>query len=219
MGSSSDTLSPLQRELLEAFFDRTEGFFLTGGAALAGFYLRHRETEDLDLFAPPEIEITTGVRALIEAAASLGAAAKIIRESGDFKRFTVTRGDETTVVDIVADRAPQIAEKRTFGRVRVDTPNEIAANKLCALLDRVEARDLVDLELLLATDLNLADVLTDAQKKHAGIDAATLAWALSQWRIPPTAPIPAGTTTSKIDSFRQQLIETLTRMALPEESS
>ena len=39
-------LRPLQHDLLEGFFAREQRFFLTGGAALAGFYLGHRETED-----------------------------------------------------------------------------------------------------------------------------------------------------------------------------
>ena len=32
-------LTALQRDVLEAFFQRERGFFLTGGAALAGFHL------------------------------------------------------------------------------------------------------------------------------------------------------------------------------------
>lgn len=48
--SSKSKLTRLQRELLEAFFARERRFFLTGGAALAGFHLHHRVTHDLDLF-------------------------------------------------------------------------------------------------------------------------------------------------------------------------
>jgi hypothetical protein len=217
MVSSSEPLSPLQRDILEAFFARTQAFFLTGGAALAGFYLHHRQTEDLDLFAPPEVDIDTGVRALIEGAVAVRASATIIRESGDFKRFAVKRDGEITLVDLVVDRAPQLAAKTSFGRIRVDTPKEIAANKVCALLDRFEARDLVDLRLLLAGGLNLAEVVADAQQKHAGADPATLAWVLSQARIAPTAPLPAGSTASDVDAFRTELIATFTRMALPPE--
>jgi hypothetical protein len=43
-------LTALQAEVLGEFFRREQGFFLTGGAALAGFHLCHRETHDLDLF-------------------------------------------------------------------------------------------------------------------------------------------------------------------------
>ena len=43
-------LRPLQQKFLQAFFSKEKRFFLSGGAALAGFYLGHRETHDLDLF-------------------------------------------------------------------------------------------------------------------------------------------------------------------------
>ncbi len=213
--SATSRLSQLQHDLLHAFFDRTQSFFLTGGAALAEFYLRHRVTEDLDLFATPDVEMDEGVRALFEAAAAVGATARVLRESGDFKRYTVSRGPDMTLVDLVVDRAPQVADKRSFGRVRVDPPNEIVANKICALLDRFEVRDLLDLQGLFESGLTLENALADAQRKHAGADPATVAWALSQATIPPTAPIPAGATAVQLEAFRRHLIERLTRMALP----
>ena len=43
-------LSALQDAVLEAFFAMERGFFLSGGGALVGFHLQHRETTDLDLF-------------------------------------------------------------------------------------------------------------------------------------------------------------------------
>ncbi len=43
-------LAQLQRAVLEAVFAREQELFLTGGAALAEFYLGHRTTDDLDLF-------------------------------------------------------------------------------------------------------------------------------------------------------------------------
>jgi hypothetical protein len=46
----NNTLSSLQISVLKAFFAREREFFLTGGAALAGFYLGHRVTDDLDFF-------------------------------------------------------------------------------------------------------------------------------------------------------------------------
>ncbi len=64
MGSSdSPCLSALQQELLVAFFDRTDLFFLTGGAALAGFDLKHRDTKDLDLSATATVDIHEGIDA------------------------------------------------------------------------------------------------------------------------------------------------------------
>lgn len=45
-------LTPLQRAFLAKFFARStaRAFYLTGGGALAEFYLNHRLSQDLDLF-------------------------------------------------------------------------------------------------------------------------------------------------------------------------
>ena len=46
---AKNALSDLQKDFLEEFFRREDRFFLTGGAALVGFHLGHRETHALDL--------------------------------------------------------------------------------------------------------------------------------------------------------------------------
>ncbi len=56
-------LTPLQQQVLEAFFRREQRFFLSGGGALAGFHLAHRRTHDLDLFATADV-IEDGEQAL-----------------------------------------------------------------------------------------------------------------------------------------------------------
>jgi len=166
-------------------------------------------------FSSPNVNLEDGVRALLHAAESVGATARELRTSTDFRRYELTRGSERCKVDLVIDRAPQIAEKVSFGVVRADTTREIAANKLCALFDRQEPRDLFDLRLLVAEGIKLSDALDDAMKKHAGVTAASLAWALSAFRLAPTAPVPRGSTTAELDQFRSELIEALTRLALP----
>jgi hypothetical protein len=47
---SGDRLTPLQRRILRALAGLTPPWTLTGGGALAGVHLGHRETRDLDLF-------------------------------------------------------------------------------------------------------------------------------------------------------------------------
>ena len=57
----------------------------------------------------------------------------------------LTRGDESVVVDLVVERAPRlVSDKPSAGSIRLDPPEEIFANKLCALLGRAEVSDLVD---------------------------------------------------------------------------
>jgi hypothetical protein len=59
-------------------------FFLTGGAALAGFYLGHRETHDLDLFTLMDA-MEEGSAAVVEAAREMGAKLESIQSSPDFR--------------------------------------------------------------------------------------------------------------------------------------
>lgn len=145
--SPRSTLDPLQQELLHAFFDKEERFFLTGGGALAGFHLGHRKTRDLDLFTVEEA-LGEGISTLRRIVGDLDATLETLRTAPDFHRFLVRRGSESVVVDLVLEQAPQLADKVRFGKIRVDPPEEILANKLCTLLSRAELRDLVDVRAL-----------------------------------------------------------------------
>ena len=128
--SPRSKLTALQRDLLVAFFERQEGFFLTGGAALSGFYLGHRTTDDLDLFAPPGASLDDAARALSAAAISLGGTTEAVKTFPEFRRLLARRGEESCVVDLVVDRAPMLdVDKPARGRIRIDTMREIAANK------------------------------------------------------------------------------------------
>jgi hypothetical protein len=82
-------LTPLQRTLLEEFLRLTDAFFLTGGAALAGFHLGHRQTHDLDFFTTAG-DLEAGLRALRSAAARVGARPVEIQTSPDFRRLLVS---------------------------------------------------------------------------------------------------------------------------------
>jgi len=62
-------LSRLQQDFLREFFSRKSRFFLSGGAALVGFYFGHRETHDLDLFTP-ENEIENGSLIAVDSTAT-----------------------------------------------------------------------------------------------------------------------------------------------------
>ena len=207
-------LTALQRDLLAAFFARETRLFLTGGGALAGFYLGHRTTEDLDLFAPPGIDLAEPARALDDAARALAATAAAQSTYPDFRRVLVARGAETCVVDLVIDRAPMVdPTKVTFGAVRVDTRREIAANKICTLLSRSEIKDFVDLVALVDRGVDLDQAFTDARTKDAGAEPATLAWLLDQIAIGPEARLPGGMSPEALLRFRDDLVKRLRAMA------
>lgn len=211
MGSSPPKrLTALQRDLLEGFFRRERRFFLTGGAALAGFYFGHRDTEDLDLFSTPGPDLTEAVRTLTDVAHDSGATIEPRSTHRDFHRLLARRGDEECIVDLVIDRAPTIdAEKEIVGEVRIDTLREIAANKICTLIGRSEIKDLVDLRVLLDAGIDLHRAFDDAQRKDASAEPATLAWLLDELVIAPGARMPGGVDPADLDQFRRELVRTL----------
>lgn len=209
-------LSPLQQDTLEAFFAREQGFFLTGGAALIAFYLHHRETEDLDLFTTADDAFERGPFVLRHVASLLGASVEVVQDAPDFKRFTLGRGDEVVVVDLVRDRVPQLhPDKPLRGAVRVDPVDEIVVNKLTAVVGRMEERDLVDLYLLERAGYPVERHLDAALAKDGGCTPATLAWLLSGIQLPDHRALPAGVPPAELREWIADLVVRLRRAAVP----
>ena len=209
-------LDSFQQEILTAFFERQQGFFLTGGAALVGFHLKHRTTLDLDLFTNEDL-MDEGEQALVEIARAREIDLERLRTSSDFRRFLLTRGSESLVVDLVRDLSPQIdEEKPEIHGIRVDSPREIMANKLCTLLSRAELRDLVDVRALDREGLSIEEHLPLAAAKDAGLTAGQLAWVLSQIEIGDDATPPGGVSATELQAFVESLIQRLTAMAYPD---
>ena len=215
MDPPNSRLTRLQTEVLGAFFGREQRFYLTGGGALAGYHLGHRETHDLDLFTLSPV-MEDGLRALRDAARELGASVEEVHTAPEFRRVLLSRGGESVVVDLVVEHAQQVhPEKPAHGIVRVDPAEEIFANKLCTLLGRSEIRDLVDARALEGLGLSLTDALTAGQRKDGGLTPAQLAWVLSQISIGGDAALPGGVAPRQLRDYLRGLIDRLIRLAHP----
>lgn len=215
MDSSNSRLTPLQRAVLAAFFERESRFFLTGGGALAGFHLGHRATNDLDLFAITDI-LDDGDRALTDAAATIGASIERVRTAPDFRRHVLRRPGEVLVVDLVRERVPQVRpDKPVVDGVRVDPAEEIFANKLCTLLSRSEVRDIVDVRALEELGLDLDAGLAAAKLKDGGLSAGQLAWVLSEIDIGDDARVPGNVTVPELRAYLTDLVSRLAKRAHP----
>lgn len=216
MVSSPDKLTPLQRDLLAAFFGHERRFFLTGGAALAGFYLGHRATDDLDLFTHEREAFEAGARALAAAADDVGAETTIRQDAPGFRRSVVSRSDETVVVDLVWERVPSVyPDKPERAGVRIDPVEEILINKLTTVVSRAEERDLVDLFFLERAGHRAEDALDGALAKDGGCTPGALAWALSQVDVPDAATLPGGVSPMELRAFVGDLVKRLRRAAAP----
>lgn len=214
--SAGSKLTSLQREVLEAFFQRERGFFLTGGAALAGFHLGHRTTDDLDLFTPSHDAFERGRFVLADVASALGCTLETRQDAPGFKRLILTRQGEGLVVDLVKDVGPQLhPDKVEHEGIRLDPADEILANKLTALVGRAEERDLVDVMLLEQAGYTVDDALPAALAKDGGCTPATLAWLLSEITIPAGVALPAGVSSDALREYIGALIVRLLALASP----
>ena len=209
------SLDSFQRRVLEEFFERQSRFFLTGGGALAGFHLEHRRTKDLDLFTV-EDALEQGVAALHEVARSLGASIEALRTAATFRRFLLRCGDDSAMVDLVQDLAPQLyPDKLVFGAIRVDPPEEILANKLCALLSRAELRDLVDIYMLAKRGFSIETAVGEASQKDGGMSPGQLAWILSEIELSDDAEPPGGVSVQELRVFLRKLRKEMSELAFP----
>lgn len=217
-------LAPIQLEVLRVLASLRPRWTLTGGGALAGIYLHHRHTRDLDLFWQGHEELGRlpgEVEATLRAA---GFEVNRIETAAAFVRLDVRRGEQATVLDLVADAVAVITTPREWdlggASIQVDDPHEILVNKLNTLLSRTELRDLVDVEALLATGGDLERALVDASTKDGGFSALTCAWALSQLPVERLGRV-AGLTseaTAHLLAFRDALAARLRAAGQPESS-
>lgn len=183
---------------------------------MAGFYLGHRETFDLDLFTLMDV-IEEGASAVAATAREIGAGLEAIQTSPDFRRYVLTLEPEAIVIDLIRERVVQIVpEKPMIGNISIDPPEEILANKLCALLGRSEIRDLVDVRALEISGYSLESALAAAASKDSGLTPAQLSWVLSQITLSDDLVPPGGISVEELRLFLKGLITRLSRLAFPQ---
>jgi hypothetical protein len=213
---ATSQLSQLQQDFLRAFFQREDRFFLTGGAALVGFYLGHRQTHDLDLFTLADA-ISDGMAAVTGVAREMGATIESIQTAPDFRRVLLKRGSEAIIIDLVREYVAQVVnDKPMINGVRVDPPLEILANKLCALLSRSEIRDLVDVRALELAGYQMEDALVAAAAKDRGLTPAQLGWILSQIELGDDLIPPGGVSLEELRRYLAALIIRLATKSYPQ---
>jgi len=184
---------------------------LGGGAALAGAYLGHRTTGDIDLFVHDAEEMRALVGFLSSAAKDAGIDFSLLRDVGHLVRAQLESPDGSSVeVDVVHDPVPDIAvPPPLIEGILIESLTDLRANKLTCILSRSEPRDLVDLYFLDQAGFPPERDLEIASRKDSGIDPGVLAWLLAQF---PTRPLPTmlePLTTDQLEKFRDALAETL----------
>jgi hypothetical protein len=149
-----ETLYPLQDTIL-SLLPTFDDFYLTGGTALARFYLHHRVSEDLDLFinVRKEDDLQTNrqkKRADIYAQDLVSLLSRTYEISDDvydfyYSRFYVKTKDCTMKIDVVREHLHYGELVKTSDGFYLNNLEDIAATKIAAFEDRAEMKDIIDL--------------------------------------------------------------------------
>lgn len=166
-------ISATQREVfLQLIAEPTieSQFFLTGGTALAVFYIQHRYSNDLDLFTRQHVNL-----------ADLDFWIKrrwpkesvIIKQSPNFLSCLIRETKVDLVIDplSIEERRPSVLFENQH-RFSIDTVHSIASNKLCACVSRTEPKDYIDLYVLVErfSEITVETVYDLARQKEGMFD-------------------------------------------------
>jgi len=193
-----ETLYPFQDQILQAIAHLDTGFYLSGGTAASRGYLNHRFSDDLGLFVDDDARFSLWAARIIHALSNTQVwQCEVLLQEERFVRLALLRDDISLKIECINDVPARVGTVRINPRLgRLDSPENILANKITALMDREEPKDLADIwGFCVQMALPLSEALTGAQSKAAGIFPVDLArlllsathadWEQVRWIAPP----------------------------------
>ncbi len=124
-------------------------FYLTGGTALAEYYLQHRLSEDLDFFAEEEFN-SQDIFSFFKKIQKLAGIKKIdYQQSFNRNLFFLHLGKEIIKTEFTFFPFPRIEKKIKIKNLFIDSLLDIAVNKVFTIYQKPRARDFIDLYLIL----------------------------------------------------------------------
>lgn len=121
-------------------------FYLTGGTALGRFYLNHRYSEDLDFFINADthyLDYVSELKKKITSRFTVNIQQSLF--SDDFTRFFISEDETHLKIELVNDVGYYAGKPTVYRYGQIDTPVNILANKLTALVGRDEPKDIFDI--------------------------------------------------------------------------
>lgn len=165
-------------ELVQKDPQITKRFYFTGGTALSEFYLKHRLSEDIDLFTEEEEVNQTVVDAFLR---KISSALQVVRiEKSQFlglvSYLLIFKNNRKLKVDFNYYPFPRVERGKKYKNLEIDSIYDIAVNKVHTMFMRTRSRDFVDVYFIMKTgDYNLDQLIRDAKAKFDWhIDKVTL---------------------------------------------
>jgi predicted nucleotidyltransferase component of viral defense system len=120
-------------------------FYLTGGTALAEFYLHHRLSEDLDFFSEDEFDVQAINVFFKKNKIKLGFKKIDYQQSFNRNLFFIHFDADIVKTEFTYFPFVEIQQKTEIGNLRIDGALDIAVNKIFTIYQNPRARDFIDL--------------------------------------------------------------------------
>lgn len=181
-------LYPLQDKILEKINNSRNNFYLTGGTALSRFYLNHRYSDDLDFFVNDDPSFPSQIQ-VVQSELSENFNIAVIKKDVRFARFFIETDELKLKLEFINDVPFYLGELKSFRLFkRVDNVLNILSNKITALPDREEPKDVADILLIYDNQLNAGAldwelIFSSSQSKAAGIFPPLIAERIEKFNI------------------------------------
>lgn len=149
--SNTNILTKTQKLFLKLLGKQpfSKKFYLSGGTALAGFYIPYRFSEDLDFFSEEEAQVDEITAFLQSIKSDLGFESFDFNTSFNRNLFFLKLPSETLKLEFTYYPFPQLDNsKKEFG-IKVDSIEDIAVNKLFTIYQTPRSRDFIDLYMII----------------------------------------------------------------------
>lgn len=143
-------LTPIQKHFLDLFSESplTKDFIFTGGTALTGFYLPYRLSDDLDFFSDSEVDVF-GITVFLKSIKDkLDYISLDTNTSFNRNLFFLKFPNFVLKTEFTYFPFPGVEKPNLYQQIKVDTPLDIAVNKLFTIYQKPRGRDFTDLYLL-----------------------------------------------------------------------
>ncbi len=175
-------LSSIQRNFIRLFSNLADKdqFYLTGGTALAEYYLGHRLSLDLDFFTGIEGLILPSSYAIEKLGKAFDLEISVVRRFSTYVEFLVSHLQDNLRIDLALD-SPFRFESPIASQdgILINDYQDLCVDKLLAYYGRAEPRDAIDLYFILQNG-SIDHLLKQALQKDPGFDLYWFAIALNR---------------------------------------
>jgi predicted nucleotidyltransferase component of viral defense system len=166
---AKEIITPYQKKVIKKISEDRfikENFYLTGGTALAGFYLFHRYSEDLDFFSENEFDVSAIDVFFKKNKKSLGITKIDFQQSYNRNLFFIYRGKNILKTEFTYFPFPPAGKSKSALGIKIDNIQDIAVNKLFSIYQRSVARDYIDLYFIIKKyKYNIGNLIKKAKLK------------------------------------------------------